>query len=394
MRKLLVLVLNAYGAVRRFFMRLRGRTQDDVHADRITSGKAWDEFCDTLKAAGNTLIMGNSPKDPFNQAEGMRYLARLTRAGLDAFVEFNDPEFPVLNRMVHETVKLGADNPDNHYQNAQIDGRYEYRITGKRNSIFYLGFFTQNGNYGTTGGLAPCGRLEAEDMHIEADGSFEIVLSPERKGRNWLKIERETSLLMVRQTFMDRSVEKPADVHVQCIGGPEKPKPITPQLVDEGLNTAGLFVAGATALFARWANGYQKHANRLPQFDPAVSTAAGGDPNIAYYHSYWKLGPDEALVIEAMPPECRHWNFQLNNYWMESLDYRYFQIHVNKHTAHYRTDGSVRVVVAHRDPGLPNWIDTCHHHEGTMLWRWWYGSANPEPQCRVLPFSELAQLPA
>jgi hypothetical protein len=393
MKQLLVLFLNLYGGMRRFFMRLRGRTQADVHADRITSGKAWEDFCDTLKAAGNTLIMGNSPKDPFNQAEGMRYLARLTRAGLDAFVEFNDPEFPVLNRMVHETVKLGADNPDNHYQNAQIDGRYEYRITGQRNDIFYLGFFTQNGSYGTTGGLAPCGQLEAEDMHIEADGRFEVILSKEQKGRNWLKIEDDTSLLMVRQTFMDRSVEKPADVHVQCIGGPDKPAPITPQLVDEGLNTAGLFVAGATALFARWANGFQKHANRLPQFDPAVSTAAGGDKNIAYYHSYWKLGDDEALVIEAMPPECRHWNFQLNNYWMESLDYRYSNIHVNKHTAHYRPDGSVRVVVAHQDPGLPNWIDTCHHREGTMLWRWWYGSSNPEPQCRLLRFSELSGLP-
>lgn len=37
-----------------------------------------------------------------------------------------------------------------------------------------------------------------------------------------------------------------------------------------------------------------------------------------------------AQVVEANPPPCKFWNFQLNNYWMESLDYRYFPIHVNK----------------------------------------------------------------
>jgi hypothetical protein len=35
-------------------------------------------------------------------------------------------------------------------------------------------------------------------------------------------------------------------------------------------------------------------------------------------------------VIESKVPPCRTWNFQLNNYWMESLDYRYHTIHVNK----------------------------------------------------------------
>ena len=55
----------------------------------------------------------------------------------------------------------------------------------------------------------------------------------------------------------------------------------------------------ANSIQCRWANGFQAHVNTLPRFDPAVSTAAGGDPNIAYYHSFWRLGADQALVVEV-----------------------------------------------------------------------------------------------
>jgi hypothetical protein len=157
-------------------------------------------------------------------------------------------------------------------------------------------------------------------------------------------------------------------------------------MIDEGLKTASMFVAGASMMFAKWANGFQKHTNKLPLFDPAVSIAAGGDASIIYHHSHWRLAADESLVIEVKPPDCDSWNFQLNNYWMESLDYRYFTICINKSSAHYEPDGSVIVTVAHNDPGKPNWINTCGHSEGTMLWRWYRitkGEKPVEPSCRV-----------
>ena len=117
----------------------------------------------------------------------------------------------------------------------------------------------------------------------------------------------------------------------------------------------------------------------------------GGDPNIAYYHSHWRLGPDEALVVEVTPPRCDYWNFQLDNYWMESLDYRYFTIHLNKHTAATEADGSVRLVVAHRDPGLRNWITTAGHEQGTMCFRWVRADAHPTPRTRVVKLAELTR---
>tara|TARA_R110002072_G_scaffold123352_2_gene258606 strand:- start:214 stop:555 length:342 start_codon:yes stop_codon:yes gene_type:complete len=50
----------------------------------------------------------------------------------------------------------------------------------------------------------------------------------------------------------------------------------------------------------------------------------------AYTHSAWQLADDEVFIIDAPEiPECQTWNFQLDNWWMESLDYRHHTIHVN-----------------------------------------------------------------
>jgi hypothetical protein len=391
MRNLLFLFLKIIKSIRKIALKLSGKSEKDIVNQRIVTGQSWEEFCDQLKLAGASLQYPGTPRDPFQQAEGLRYLSRLTRAGLEAFVEYSDPAFPVLRHMVHETVKMGADNPDNVYLNAQISGKYEYKITGKRNTIDYIGFFTRNGNYGTTGGLAPCGKIENNQLICEPDGTFEIILSKTPKGKNWLKTDDETSLVMIRQTYLDRSKEQAADVKIENLDGRKAPDPLTPGQIDEGLKTASMFVAGASLLFSRWAKGFQQHTNKLPQFDPAVSNAAGGDESIIYYHSHWKLADDEALLIEVRPPVCDTWNFQLNNYWMESLDYRYFNICLNKAGAKYEADGSVKLFVSHSDPGHPNWIDTCGHSEGTMCWRWYRmeeGALPVEPSCFVVKLSD------
>ena len=412
MRKLAIGALDLYRRSSLAWHRLRGKTPDDVAAERIVSGQSWAEFCDTLKAAGASLSFPGAPRDPFNQAEGYRYLSRLTRAGLEAFVEYADPNAPVIHRVAHETVKLGSDNPDNYYQTARINGAWDYRITGRRNTVHYLGFGTQRGHYGENGGLPPTGYLEAADMQIEPDGTFTIVLSSREQPGNWLPMTPHSGTLIIRQTFLDRSSEVPAELEIERVhlGGPRgeegregsgaeravggaRPGHVTPALVDAGLRSASTLVAGASLLFAKWARDFQRHSNELPMFDQEVSNRAGGDPNITYYHSHWALAPNEALVIDATVPPCDHWNFQLNNYWMESLDYRYYTIHTNKHLARYRPDGSVRIVVAHRDPGVPNWINTVGHESGTMCFRWIRAEHKPQPRTRVVELAAVKGLP-
>jgi hypothetical protein len=391
MRRALFTALDLYRKASRLALRVRGLTPESHAERRVVSGRAWEEFCDALKSAGAAVSGAGAPLDPLTQAEGYRYLSRLTRAGLEAFLEHADPAAPQLRRLVHETVKLGADNPDNHYLNATISGAYEYRLSGTRGSVHFLHFATQKGGYGAGGDMPPTGALDSGVLDVRADGTFEIAVSCAPRPGNWLPMEPETGLLIVRQTFLDKAREVPAQIAIERVGGDVRPAPLSPRALDDGLRATASFVAGASLLFAKWVRDFQAHVNELPRFDPARSTAAGGDPNIAYYHSAWRLGPGEALVVEVTPPPCELWNFQINNHWMESLDYRFHTVHVNKHTAVMEDDGSVRVVVAHVDPGLPNWLDTAGHGHGTMCWRWTKAASHPTPRTRVVPLADLVR---
>ena len=357
---------------------------------RVLDGRTWADFCDSLKSAGDLVLRPGSPENAFDRAEGYRYLSRLARVALESYVEFADPAAPVLRRPAHETVKIGADNPDNYYQSATISGEHEYRIRGQRGTVHYLGIGTYAGNYGSGGRRGQSGYIESADLEMDSEGFFEIILSCRpQSGRNWLPMEPDTSSLIVRQTFEDRAAEKIADLTLERLGASGPPEPLTPLALDQGLAAAAAYVQGTASLFCDWSEGFRQDVNNLPPFDPAIASAAHGDPHIRYYHGYWELAPDEALVIEVTPPACEYWNFQLNNHWMESLDYRYHRIDLNHHTASLREDGSVQLIVAHRDPGLPNWLDTASHERGTMCLRWIRADSHPEPLARVVPFAEI-----
>lgn len=360
---------------------------------RAMSGESWEDFCDLLKAAGSVLQREGTPDDPLTRAEGLRYLTRLTRAALEAFVEHADPNVPTLRRMVHETAKMGNDNPDNHYLNAAIDGASRYRLHGHRGSVAWLEFATQKGQYGEARGMPPTGHLDAADMIVADDGTFEILVQADDPGPgvNWLRTEPDSGMLIVRQSWLDRSREVLPTLHLERLDGDARPSPLTPEAMDRGLRKASTLVAGAATLFATWAEDWQAHVNRLPRFDQALSDQMGGVPHIAYYHSYWRLADDEALVITATPPPCDHWNVQLSNHWLESLDYRLDPIHTNSAIAHVEPDGSIKVIVAHEDPGHPNWLRTQGHRFGAMCFRWVRPGVDdpPEPRTEVVKLATL-----
>ncbi|MGH8453245.1 MAG: DUF1214 domain-containing protein [Nevskiales bacterium] len=360
--------------------------------DDVVSGKAWDEFCDALKRAGQQVLRPEAPASELDRAEGWRYLTRLLRIGLEMHLEYADPDFPGFFAPSHETGKIGADNPDNLYLMGRLNGRNEYVIRGTRGTVSYLSFGTQKGGYESNGKMEQTGFIDSSQLQLDAESRFEIVLSATQQPGNWLKIEPETNAVIVRQTFLDRKVERPAQMSIERRGNQAKPVPLSAERLQRGLVNASQFVEGTATLFANWAQSYLPNANQLPPANQALCQSVGGDPNIFYYHSYWRLAPDEALVIRIPRiPKCRFWNLQVNNWWMESLDYRYHRIHHNPHTVKHDADGGVTLVLAHQDPQHPNWLETTGHDNGTLCLRWVGAEEHVHPETRVVKLSEVVR---
>ncbi len=171
-------------------------------SDTSDALKRWQDFCQNLSQIGEqVLIYEASPRE---QAEGMRYLTRLMRISLEMFLESNNPDYPEFYAASHETAKIGADNPDNYYLNATITGDRQYRINGRRGSVPILSFATKANRYAVDGTMASTGELDVRQMELDADGGFEIIVSREKPDnvKNWLPLEEDTSMVLVRQTFL------------------------------------------------------------------------------------------------------------------------------------------------------------------------------------------------
>jgi hypothetical protein len=53
------------------------------------------------------------------------------------------------------------------------------------------------------------------------------------------------------------------------------------------------------------------------------------------------------------------------------------------------SDGIYRFVIAHEDPGVPNWLDTTGYSEGLMSLRWAYPKSTPTVATKVVALDNV-----
>jgi hypothetical protein len=364
----------------------------DEITQKVVDGTAWREFCALLADAGESILAEGNPADPFDRAEGFRMLTRLLRGALESHIEHKRPETPRLICTCHETIKIVAENPDNHYLAASLDGKYDYRIWGTRGEAKWISFNLFSGAGFGGGGPGTGATLHEEQMQIQPDGSFEVIISQREHEGNWLRSEPDTRSLAIRQTFLDKRHQQHADLQIERLGAEgATPEPFSPKELHDGLVIVGHYVKIVAGIGAQWATRQARWPNQFTDQAEDELTDKFKDPQIKWHQAYYDLADDEALVVEATPPACDYWMIALHNHWMETLDYVHHQATLNCHSAQLEPDGSVRFIVAHRDPGLPNWLDTAGHNRGTVGVRW----VGPDvidvlPSTRIVKTSQLA----
>jgi hypothetical protein len=357
---------------------------------KVISGEAWAEFCDLLKAAGDEVLRPGMT-DPLDIAEGYRMLTRLLRGSLEGRLEWGDPDHPALVCTCHETIKIVAENPDNLYLGASINGRSDYRLWGTRGDAKWLSFNTfAAGGFGSGTGGGTRSTLHENQLEMAPDGTFEVVLSQRPHEGNWLELEPDTTSLTVRQTFVRKGVDQPADLHIKRLTADETPPgPLDPAHLYRSLIAAGHYIRAITSIGASWTERNASHPNEFYDAQ-ADDTRAFKDPQITWHMAYVDFPPDEALIVEFRPPACQYWMLALHNHWMETLDYRYHPITLNSATARIEADGSVRCVVAHIDPGVPNWLSMAGHLRGVLGVRWvGLDIDDVVPQTRLVRLADL-----
>ena len=202
---------------------------------------------------------------------------------------------------------------------------------------------------------------------------------------------------MVRQFFYDWSNEVAADLTIECVEAPSSDRAVTPPALDAARVGAEVEALGAfvEASFEFWLD-VEEGGRGRDQLLPRAGRAHpdGGRRRERQHLGIVELDDDQALVIEVAPPEALYWSVSLGNFWWETIDYANRQSSLNGHQAVLDPDGVFRAVVAHRDPGVANWLDTAGNHHGAMIFRWLRAAAAPVPEVKVVEFDELdRQLP-
>lgn len=129
-----------------------------------------------------------------------------------------------------------------------------------------------------------------------------------------------------------------------------------------------------------------QHPNRFPALDASEADAKRGR---AATNMYWELGADEALIIEFDAHEGL-WMITNMGAFFTSMDFLYRPVSYTPSRATVDDDGKVRLILAHHDPGLHNWIDTQGFERGNITYRHMLAGQPAELTTRLVKHAELA----
>lgn len=356
---------------------------DGSGRDPADLAAAWDHLLQRMKAAERLVVADEVNRNAIDYSSGMRHLMVLLAVGIDEALRADpDPILAVGRTSTDDVLTWGMECPDCLYLRATMRGGETYRLSGSRGTARYVGLQTMDG-------VASTANCLVDELTVDDDGHFEVILSADEHQGNWLKIEGDHPTLIVRHFFYDWSNEVPSSLRIERAGDEIEATrhAVAPDVgVSRQLHALGEFVHDNLKFFLDFNAGPPVNGFMAPIDRTAIGAAAENRPVIGR----WELEPDEALILEVEPPRGVYWGYSLGNQWWETIHYGRRQSSLNAHQAVVDADGILRVVVSSRDPGVANWLDAAGHSNGAMILRCVRTETAPVPSARVVKFDDLA----
>jgi hypothetical protein len=347
------------------------------------SAAAYAHLLDTLAEVGRRFAGEEwMISEPDDVAEGLAVTLQHLATALETQFD-EDPAHPAFRPIVTAWRKALGDNADARYHDARIDPAGTYRVRGDVAGAVYVSFTVEaaagDGSFPT----ATLGVLNDTDLDAGHDGSFEFVVGGPERPEPWLALPEGAARITVRHYWEEPDTPwRPpvADVAlaIDLVDGHDavlsRPPAPTDETTAASIRRLATYVRARTVdLIPRPGEGEPPaFVSRVPNEFPAPvppGAHALAAADAAYAMAPYLLGPDEALVITIRWPTCRCANVSLWNRQMQTFDYLRGTVSLNRAQAVPEADGTVRIVVAHRDPGVANWLSTEGRAFGLVFWR-------------------------
>lgn len=357
---------------------------------------AWDDFCDRLKQAGERVFKDHNGTSGIHRADGFRFLTQNLGQAFDLALETRNTRYPQIHTFSHPTRKLGGDCADFLYQQAWIDGTSTYRITGERGTAPFFNITVQGPRADGPGvlhepfGDTPEANLSGAQLNTQPDGTFEIYIGGPQREPNWLPTTPGSRKLFIRQGF-DRWEERPARIRIERVDMTE-PRPVpSPSEMISAIGWAGDFLTGTMSDWPEFPFTHggvdAEHPNRFPD---VTATGADAKRGRAAVNMHWRLAPDDALIVE-FDTHGGLWMLTNMGPFFASMDYLYRPVSYTPSRTAVDTDGRVRLVLSHDDPGYHNWLDTQGFERGNLTYRHMLGGEPAVLRTRVIKRADLAE---
>lgn len=341
---------------------------------------------------GKEVVDARAPDNDVARAEGYRYLLRQIEMHQALFTSELDALHPGINRCPTRNCRLGFDSPDYSYVGVNpLSAEVNYRLYGQRGNapLFMLQVLERS-----DGPFKGASKTHSLQMAFAEDGSWEIFLGKEKPAgvpaTNFLKLTEENATMVIRIVHNDWLNTFEPSFNIEVLDPPGEPlDPFTPMR----MATTGFALSKIVPnQLDRWVQRLQAAPlNAVDEPCTAWGNRCEGDGGFGNWSTggRYALEEGQALVIEAESLPLVFQNIQLGNIWAESLEYGHRQTSLNGYQARRDSDGKYRYVLSATDPGVPNWLDTSDHPEGSFFMRWVFTEGNAQP---TTPSTRLVEL--